>query len=527
MRNRTEKIIFVTLTVTMKARGEELAEKIKEISIAEFFEKNRHLLGYENPTRSLLTVVKEAVENSADAAEEAGILPEIKVEIQQVSEDRFKVIVEDNGPGVPSSKVPVAFAKFLVGSKFHRLRQSRGIQGIGIHGAVLYAQLTTGKPTKVTSSLGDGDPIHEFELMIDVTKNEPIVLSHRTLQNSNGWHGVRVELEVEGRYVDKVPQSIPEYLRQTAIVNPFANIYFKGPNGTSLLYKRRIEQLPPPPKEIKPHPYGVELGVLRRMIANTSTRTVSGFLTTEFCRIGRATALEICKSAGINPDTPPQKLTSEEVVRLHRALQSVKLMAPPTDCLSPLGEQMLLEGLKREFKAEKYVAVTRPPSVYRGYPFQIECGIAYGGELKEPAQILRFANRVPLLYHQGDCALTQAVKEVDWKRYGIPQDGLPVAPMVILLHFVSVWVPFTTEGKQALASYPEIVREAKLALQEAGRALFRYISRKQRLKEKQARISLFERYVPELAESLSKLTETSKEEIIALLKRRLEREEEG
>jgi len=511
----------------MMAKGEELAEKIREISVAEFFEKNRHLLGYENPTRSLLTVVKEAVENSADAAEEAGILPEIKVEIQQLAEDRFKVRVEDNGPGIPASKVPVAFAKFLVGSKFHRLRQSRGIQGIGIHGAVLYSQLTTGKPTKVISSVGNRDPIHEFELMIDVTKNEPIVVSHKTLPNPDGWHGVIVELEVEGRYVDKIPQSVPEYLRQTAIVNPFANIYFKGPNGTSFVYKRRIEELPRQPREIKPHPYGVELGLLRRMLSNTSARTLLGFLTTEFCRVGRTAALEICRLAGLSPEAQPHKLNGDETLRLHKALQSVKLMAPPTDCLSPLGEEMLLEGLKREFKAEKYVAVTRPPSVYRGYPFQVECGIAYGGELKEPAQILRFANRVPLLYHQGDCALTQAVREVDWRRYGIPQNGPPNAPMVILLHFVSVWVPFTTEGKQALASYPEIIREAKLALQEAGRVLFRYISRKQKLREKQARISLFERYVPELAESLGKLTGTPKEEIVEYLKRRLEHEEEG
>jgi len=508
----------------MAAKGEELAEKIREISVAEFFEKNRHLLGYENPTRSLLTVVKEAVENSTDAAEEAGILPEIKVEIQQLAEGRFKVMVEDNGPGIPSSKVPVAFAKFLVGSKFHRLRQSRGIQGIGIHGAVLYSQLTTGKPAKVLSSLGGNDPIHEFELMIDVTKNEPIVLSHRTLPNPKGWHGVRVELEVEGRYVDKITQSVPEYLRQTAIVNPFATLHFKGPNGASFTYRRRVEELPRQPKEIKPHPHGVELGLLRRMLSNTSAKTLLGFLTTEFCRVGRTSALEICSLASLNPGQHPQKLSGEEVLRLHKAMQSAKLMGPPTDCLSPLGEQMLLEGLKREFRAEKYVAVTRPPAVYRGNPFQIECGIAYGGELKEPVQILRFANRVPLLYHQGDCAFTQAIREVDWRRYGIPQDDFPKAPMVILLHFVSVWVPFTSEGKQALACYPEIMREAKLALQDAGRELSQYISRKERLREKQLRMGLFERYMPELAESLSKLTGRPKEEIMAQLERRLDEE---
>ncbi|MEM2282718.1 MAG: DNA topoisomerase VI subunit B [Candidatus Hadarchaeales archaeon] len=502
----------------MAATGEELAEKIREISVAEFFEKNRHLLGYENPTRSLLTVIKEAVENSADACEDARILPEIKIELQQLEEDRFRVVVEDNGPGLPASKVPMTFAKFLVGSKFHRLKQYRGLMGVGIHGAVLYAQLTTGKPAKVVTSLGGKDPIHEFELMIDVAKNEPEVISHRTLDNPNGWHGVKLELEVEGRFIEKATQSVPEYIRQTAMVNPFASIYFKGPNGTSLVYKRRVEELPPLPKEIKPHPYGIELGRLRRMLISTSARTLTGFLTTEFSRVGRKSALEACRAAGINPESSPQQLSSEEVVRLHKALQSIKLMAPPTDCLSPLGEEMLLEGMKREFKGEKYVAVSRPPSTYRGYPFQIECGIAYGGELQD-FQLFRFANRTPLLYHQGECALTSAVREVDWRRYGIPQDGFPKAPMIILLHFVSVWVPFTTEGKQAIASYPEILREAKLALQDAGRRLSEYLARKRKMRERQIKIGLFERYIPELAESVEKLTGKPKEEIISRLER--------
>ena len=130
---------------------EELAEKIREVSIAEFFEKNRHLLGYENPTKSLFTVVKEAVDNSVDACIEARILPKIKVSVKQLGENIYKVRVEDNGPGLPPEKVPIAFGKFLVGSKFYRYRQSIGTQGIGIKGAILYAQLTTGKPAKITT----------------------------------------------------------------------------------------------------------------------------------------------------------------------------------------------------------------------------------------------------------------------------------------------------------------------------------------------------------------------------------------
>lgn len=499
--------------------AEELEEKIKEISIAEFFEKNRHLLGYENPTKSLLTVVKESLENSLDATEEAGILPEINVTVKEISPDRFRVIVEDNGPGIVESKVPVAFAKFLVGSKFHRLRQSRGIQGIGIHGAVLYSQLTTGKPIKVTSSTGK--EIHNFELMIDVSKNEPKIISHTTEKNPNKWHGIRIELEVEGKYIER-QQSIPEYLKETAIANPFAKITFNAPTG-KIIFESTVKELPKLPKEIKPHPYGVELGILRRMLATTNARNLIGFLTSDFSRLGRISAGQICRLAKIEINRKPQELAHEEIERMHKAMQMVKLVSPPTDCLSPLGEHLITEGLKKELDAEYFVAVTRPPTVYRGYPFVVECGLAFGGNLPtdQTAKLLRFANKIPLLYHQSDCAITESVAEVDWRRYGFSQSSgqLPSGPLAILVHFVSVWVPFTSEGKQAIANYPDIVKEIQLALQEAGRRLATYVRHKAKLRDRQLRRDLFEKYIPELAESLSKLTEKEKNKIITDLEK--------
>ncbi|MFH8119508.1 MAG: DNA topoisomerase VI subunit B [Candidatus Aenigmatarchaeota archaeon] len=496
--------------------AEKMARDMKEVSVAEFFEKNRHLLGYENPTKALLTVVKEAVDNSLDACGEAGILPEIKVVVKPLNTDRFKILVEDNGPGVVESKVPYAFGKFLYGSKFHKLKQSRGIQGLGIHGAVLYSQLTTGKPTKITTSTGK--EIHTFELMIDVVKNEPIVLSHKVEKNPKKWHGVIIEMEVEGKYVERA-QSIPEYLKQTAIANPYARIIFEGPNG-KMEFERAVEEIPKQPKEIKPHPYGVELGLLRRMLSTTKTRNLIQFLTTEFSRVGRKSAEQICKLAKLGFDKKPQDLTHEESERLHKAMQLVKLMAPPTDCLSPLGEKLITEGLKKETGADHVVAVTRQPSVYRGNPFLVEVGLAYGGKIPpDQAQLLRFANKVPLLYHQSDCALTEATSETDFRRYGLPQSQgqLPSAPLVILIHFASVWVPFTSEGKQAIAKYPEIIKEVKLALQDAGRKLASYIREQRRLKERQMRRQIFERYVPEVAKALAKLTNKDQKIILKKL----------
>ena len=505
--------------MTDSITAEELGEKIKEISIAEFFEKNKHLLGYENPTRSLITVIKEAVENSLDACEEAGILPDIFVSLKEVAPDRFKIIVEDNGPGIVESKVPVAFAKFLVGSKFYRLRESRGIQGIGIHGAVLYSQLTTGKPVKVISSTGKD--VHEFELMIDVLKNEPKIISHKKEKNPKKWHGVRIELEVEGKYI-RGSQSVIEYMKQTAIANPFARIVFDSPDG-KVTFERGVKEIPKQPKEIKPHPYGVELGILRRMLSTTKARTLIAFLTSEFSRVGRTSAEQICRLAKLETTKKPQDLDHEELERLHKAMQMVKLKLPPTDCLSPLGEHLITEGLKKELDAEYFVAVTRPPAVYRGYPFLVEVGLCYGGNLPvdKPAKLYRFANKIPLLYNQSGCALTESVCEVDWRRYGFSQSEgqLPVGPLAILVHFVSVWVPFTSEGKQAIANYPEIMKEVKLALQDAGRKLAVYIRHKNKLKERKLRQELFTRYIPELAESLSKLTEKEKEKIIEVLQK--------
>jgi len=504
--------------------AEEMAKDMKAISVAEFFEKNRHLLGYENSTKALITVVKEMIDNGLDACNEAGILPNIDAVVKQVGIDRFRISVEDNGPGIVDSKIPEAFGKLLFGSKFHRLRQSRGTQGIGVKGAVLYSQLTTGKPAAITSSTGDRK-VHTFRLMIDTVRNEPHIVSHDTEQNKSGWHGIKIELELEGKYIER-SQSIPEYLKQTAIANPYANIKYSGPNGVQK-FERATKVMPPQPKEIKPHPYGIELGILKRMAAFTRARNVTGFLTSDFSRVGKRSAEQICLLAKVDPKKDPRKLAAEEYESLHKAMQMVKLIAPPTNCLSPLTQKLIEDGLKKEVEADYYVSITRPPSVYRGNPFQVEVGIAYGGKFDPSATVTlyRFANKVPLLYHQSSCAITDAVAEVDWRRYGLQQSAgnLPTGPAVILVHFASVWVPFTSEGKEAIAKYPEIIKEIKLALQDAGRQLERFVRQQRRARQSQMRRQIFERYIPEVAGALYALTGKDKAKITKDLESMLKR----
>ena len=498
------------------AKAHEMAKRQREISIAEFFEKNRHLLGFDNKRKALLTTIKEAVDNSADACEEASFLPEITVEINQLSEFKFSIVVEDNGPGIPKTHIPKVFAKLLYGSKFFKLSQSRGQQGIGISAAVLYAQLTTGKPAKITSRISEEEPANYYELYIDVKNNMPKIVKEET----TFWRkkrGTRVELTLEAEYL-KGTQSVDEYIRRTAIINPHISLTYTNPSAESFVYSRVVETLPPNPKGIKPHPYGIEIGLLLRMLDATHARTLHSFLMSEFSRVGNSTANEICRNSSLLPEQKPRDVSRDQAEKLIKGISETKIIAPPTDCISPIGGELLEKGLKKEVEAEFYASTSRPASVYRGNPFVVEVGIAYGGKI--PAEnsitLMRFANRVPLLYQQGACAVAESLTDISWKPYGLQQSGgsMPQGPAIVVVHMASVWVPFTSEAKEAIAHYPEIMKEIKLALQECGRKLGIYVNRKVRAYQQLERANLFERYIPEIAESFSQLTGAKKEHLI-------------
>ena len=498
----------------------------REVSVAEFFEKNRHLLGFDNKRKALLTAVKEAVDNSLDACEESNILPEIKVEITQMDEDRYRVAVEDNGPGIQNKHIAAVFGKLLYGSKFHSLSQSRGQQGIGISAVVLYAQLTTGRVAKVISRVKDQLAQYK-EIMVDTKNNEAKVVKEEIKQWKKA-HGTRIEVDIEAAY-QKGSQSVDEYLKQTAIVNPHITLIYTNPKSEQIIFTRGTEQVPKAPVEIKPHPYGVEIGMLMRLLEQTSATTLQAFITQTFSRVGIGTAKEICKNATILPHTEPKKITRDMAEKLMKGIQKTKIIAPPTDCISPITTELIEKGLRKEISAEFYTATTRTPSVYRGNPFVIEVGIAYGGELPADKQviILRFANRVPLLYQQSACSITDSIIKTNWKSYGIQQSAkaLPVGPVLVLVHMASVWVPFTSEAKEALAHYPEIIKELKLALQESGRKLGLYVNKRKRVNQELQRTNLFEMYIGEIASSLSSITKKNETILEQQLKTMLGKEE--
>lgn len=565
-----------------RATAEQMATKQREISISEFFTKNRHLLGFDNPSKALLTTIKEAVDNSLDACEEAGILPEITIEVRDLGlgpkgegdltkgEGRFVVVIEDNGPGIVKAQAPKIFGKLLYGSKFHRLKQSRGQQGIGISAAAMYGQLTTGQPIRVTSRTGKSKPAHFFEIQIDTRKNNPVVTEDRQLDEWHQEQGTRVELEIVANW-QAGQRFVNRYVEHTALSNPHATVHYLRPRQARISFPRATEELPKEAIEIKPHPHGVELGALMLMAADSKAHDVRGFLQTAFSRVSGQVADEIVKRAAFKGRVRPRDIAEDRVLaeKLHKAIGATKIMNPPTNCLSPIGDELMKRGLisflnvietegpetdeqldldhaakKKASKKEKaakaaapevtdappeegvekikghnyFIAtVTRPPKVYRGNPFQVEVGLAYGGSwpADKPIELFRFANRVPLLFQRGACGTTDAIVKTDWRNYLLsqPKGSLPVGPMALLVHIASVWVPFTSEAKEAVAHYPEIIREIQLAAQECGRKLAAHIRKKKHADYQAQRRSIFELYIQEVAQAIGKITGKSPEPI--------------
>jgi len=497
----------------LRSTAKELAKQHRDISVSEFFAKNRHLLGFDNPSKALLTTVKEGVDNALDACEEAGVLPDIRVSISQISETRFRVAIEDNGPGIVRAQVPKIFGSLLYGSKFHRLRQSRGQQGIGISAAGMYGLLTTGKPIVITTRTGPKKEAHHFELVIDTKRNEPKVKRDEVVE----WdkrHGTRVEIELEGGYRGG-QHSVDAYIRQIALANPHAEITYVPPKaeayGAEHTFPRVTKQIPEETAEIQPHPYGVELGVLMQMFRDTKARNVRSCLQGDFSRVSARTATEILKTAKLAPSRRPSEISRDEAERVHKAIAATKIMAPPTDCIAPIGEDLIEKALRSEVSAEFYTSASRRPTVYRGNPFLIEVGLAYGGGLPADQTVTayRYANRVPLQYQQGACAITKAITATDWRSYQMqqPRGAPPVGPMLLMIHIASVWVPFTSESKEAIAHYPEIIKEIRLGLQECGRKVATHIRKRRREEDEEKKRAFIVKYIPQVAIGLQHILE--------------------
>jgi len=422
-------------------------------------------------------------------------------------------MIEDNGPGIVSTSMPNVFGRLLYGSRFHAVRQSRGQQGIGISATIMFGQITTGKAATARSKVEGAEAAKEIDIIIDTKKNAPVILREDFVPWNEKAHGTRVEFYMNGRYVTG-KQSVIEYLRQTAIVNPHATLTFVDPDGKRFIFGRATEQMPPLAKEIKPHPDGIELGTLMNMIKVTKEKSLVKFLQNDFNRISERVAKEICNASGLPETTKPSNLSLDSSKQLLEGISKVKIMAPQVDCLSPIGESLIRKGLKHvlaDVKPEFYAPpVSREPKVHTGNPFLVEVGIVYGGDLPsdQQVQILRFANRVPLLYQQGACVVTKAIENTDWRRYGLEQrggSGIPFGPAIILVHVASTKIPFTSEAKEAIASVPIIQEEISLALKACGRSLKTHLNKKERKTKTRSKFEIVQVIIPLMAEKTAKI----------------------
>ena len=593
-----------------------IKEKFNQISPSEFFYSNRDLAGFSNPTRSLYTAVREFVENALDACDQKGILPDVHLTIKAVDPDKpdpkpYILTVKDNGPGIDAEHIPLAFGTVLYGSKFG-LKQARGMFGLGATMAILYGQITTNKPVIVKSS-SDGKIQNQFEILLDIQKNKPVIVKHTTKEVAKT--GLTVSICLEGDY-SKAGNKIRDYVYETSLITPYASITFDDPKEQKFAHPRFVKEIPPPPTIIRPHPHGIDVERIRRMIVESQfeiptiddamiekvrkdlglsvkklsftsimekakkkwknlprqvrvvialmsflkmdfeklnkiqiedidmpnkklfywdfgdsqsksvdmdpesmyykqlTNTVQGeplttFLTKRFQRIGPTTAVKFAEFAKFKPEKRMGTLTNQELVNLSDALQKFEdFMAPDSSCLAPLGAEPLEKGIKKFFNPDFVAVVQRPASAYSGFPFIIEMGIAYGGDIKSGGpHVYRYANRIPLLYDEGSDVVLKVVNDTDWGRYKVK--GEP--PFIIVSHICSTRIPYKTAGKENVADRQEIERELRLALQFLSRKLSSFMSKRGQAEMAKKRANLYAKYIPMIAEFCTELSGKKKE----------------
>ena len=593
-----------------------IKEKFNQISPSEFFYSNRDLAGFSNPTRSLYTAVREFVENALDACDQKGILPDVHLTIKAVDPEKsdpkpYILTVKDNGPGIDAEHIPPAFGTVLYGSKFG-LKQARGMFGLGATMAILYGQITTNKPVTV-KSCADGKIQNQFEILLDIQKNKPVIVKHTTKEVSKT--GLSVSICLEGDY-SKAGIKIRDYVYQTSLITPYASITFDDPKGQKFSHPRFVKNIPLPPTIIRPHPHGVDVERIRRMIVESQfeiptiddamiekvrkdlglskknlsftsimekaekkwknlsrqvrvvialmsflkmdfeklnkikiedldipnkklfywdfgdsqsktvdmdpesqyykqlTNTVQGeplttFLTKRFQRIGPTTAVKFAEFAKFKPEKRMGTLSNQELVILSDALQTFEdFMAPDSSCLAPLGAEPLEKGIKKFFNPDFTAVVQRQASAYSGFPFIVEMGIAYGGDIKSGGpHVYRYANRIPLLYDEGSDVVLKVVHDTDWGRYKIK--GEP--PFIIVSHICSTRIPYKTAGKENVADREEIERELRLALQFLSRKLASFMSKRGQAEMAKKRANLYAKYIPMIAEFCTELAGKKKE----------------
>ena len=491
--------------------GLDWEEDFQRLTPSQFFRKNKQMLGFTGKIRSLTIVFHELITNSFDAAEESGILPDIDIELKRVDKEHYILRHRDNGPGIPEDYVMQVYCMMFAGSKFRNI-QSRGQQGLGCSGCVLLSQMTTGQPVKIRSRYKDGDQFKGIEMTVklDVKKNTGIILDRKEFETDRTGSGIEIEFKDVSYSMSE--QGAYEYIRRTVIGNPHARIVFKDPTDRKYTFERATDQIPPLPKEVLPHPKGVTADDIIYLCKSTNKKRFKNLLMDSLSRVSAAKIKEIEEATGIDMNKRPKSITWQEAETVVKQFDQMKFMAPPTNGLKPIGNEQIEKGINEILLPEFSTAITRKPQAYRGgVSFIIEAGIAYGGNAgrlvgqQRKAEIMRFANRVPLTFDQGSCAITEALKSIDWRRYGVR--SLDDAPISVFVNIISTNVPYLSTGKQSVAPEEEIVREIRQATMKIARKLEKYIRTKKAAKNEEMRAKIFEDLVPVVIKQSALLAE--------------------
>lgn len=496
-------------------------ENFNELTPSEFFRKNKQMLGFTGKIRSLTIVFHELITNSFDAAEEAGILPEINIDLKRVDKEHYILTHSDNGPGIPEDYIMKVYCTMFAGSKFRNI-QSRGQQGLGCSGCVLLSQMTTGEPARVISCYEENGELKgvNMKFKMDVKKNKGMLMEKEYIKPEHT--GVCIQLHFKDVSYSLSEQGAFEYIRRTMIANPHAKITFRDPSGHKYIFKRAAEIVPVLPKEVLPHPKGVSADDILFMAKHTDKRRYKSMLTTSLSRMSNKRVAEIEEMTGIDMNKRPKDMKWAEAEAIVDAFQKMKFMAPPSNGLIPIGSEQIEKGMKQILKPEFVATLTRKPVTYKGgVSFIVEAGIAYGGDAgrivneQRKSEIMRFANRVPLTFDQGSCAITEALKSIDWKRYGLKD--LDNTPLTLFVNLISTQVPYLSTGKQSISPEPEIVHEIRQSTMKLARKLQKHLRSKKAAKEKAMRSKVFEDLLPVIIEESAKLGETSVPEYTQVL----------
>ena len=521
------------------------SKKITTSSTAEYFSKNLQQVGFSSPTKAVLTTLKEAMDNSLDACEDHGILPEIWVEVEKVGSgtlrntDKVRIKVTDNGPGLEASDIPKVFGEYLASSKFGRGRCSRGQQGIGISAATTWAMQTTATGARVETRRQGQRKATACLVQMDLKNNRGMV-TNKTQVNWDRPQGTSVEFLLDGRIQLNGEAGLISYLRGNVLLNPHMTLHYLLPDTPPQTIARVSEQVPKVPEATDPHPHTMKLGEFISHARLYGRMKVRVWLRRGFSRISEQTLKDIWKKEKLPTsllDRYIDTIADSAFRDIFAALQRSSLKAPSTNSVLSVGEDGLALSIQRIGTLDYFAVLTRKPVIADFKPVQIEVAIARlsekSGNLNEgPVQILRFANRVPLQFDKSACAIVKAINSINWRSYNLkhPKGGLPLGPYIIAVSVVSPFIKFKNASKETIDASDELLEELRKALMQAGQRLSRYLKREHKLGELENRQAHIERFGPILVETLARIlnvSETRKAKAEAGLARILESDTKG